>query len=336
VKHIDLTRILFVAATIAVAAAAFTACKKGNSKSDASFSHDREVYVVGFEITPDIARVATLWRSGVTFHLGSEGSLSEANSVHVAGTDVYVVGFEEIAPGTSIAMLWLNEQAHYLSNGFQNDKANSVFVWGDHVYIAGVENGAATVWADGIPQRLGEAESEAMSVFVSDGEVFVAGWEESVPGTRFAMLWVNGVGRRLSGGGPHDEAASVQVLGSTVFVAGTSEKHKMSVATLWKNYVPIQLGENGVSSYANCVQVLGSKVYVALNQRGFAQISTNGTRALVSKKSSKINSVSVSGGDVYAAGTMGGNATVWRNNSPRQMNNINSSRGAEAKSIFLR
>jgi len=327
-------RTLRAAAAIALLAIAFVACNRGASEAG-GFSHERDVYVAGNEISAENIGSAAYWKNGAKTPLGQGTTPTAANSIHVVGSHVYVAGYEETAPGTSVALYWLNGQPHRLSQGHRNDTANSVFVFGDQVYVAGVERNSATIWVNGVSQRLSPVQSEATSVFVSDSDVYAAGWEESVPGKQFAVLWVNGEVHQLSGGGRNNTALSVIVSGSTVYAAGYEEVNNITTATLWKNGTPIQIGQNGANSYAKCVWVAGSKVYVVLDENGYAKISTNGKKQLITDKSSRVYSVCVSGSDVYTAGSQGRIAKLWLNGRERRLQVAKTSKASEAKSVFV-
>ncbi|MCL2027628.1 MAG: hypothetical protein FWG79_03975, partial [Bacteroidales bacterium] len=111
--------------------------------------------------------------------------------------------------------LWKNGVAQSLT-GVQ---ANSVFVSGNDVYV-GLWNG--TLWKNGTVQYLPVQRGEARSVFVADGDVYVAGYVDYPLG---AVLWKNGIEQRLTAGGYYAVggynawANSVFVSDSDVYVA---------------------------------------------------------------------------------------------------------------------
>jgi hypothetical protein len=370
VKHIlCLTATNALSALAFVSVLALAACDRGASETGGGFSSDREVFVAGSEVTSKNTSVAVYWKNGAKTRLSQGGSQAAANSVYAVGADVYVAGYEESAPGTSTALYWLNGQPNHLSKGNQHDTANSVFVSDGEVYVAGVESNMATIWVNGAQRALGRFPSEATSVCVSDGDVYVSGWEAASAEKRYAMLWTlrrrptdaeateaaepaessrgrsakarakadlwDGEAQRLSGGGKSDAALSVHVAGSTVYVAGYEEVNNITAATLWKNGAPTQVGQNGANSYAKCVHAVGGKVHVVLDENGYAKISTNGKKQLITDKSSHVHSVRAFMGDVYTAGTQGGRARLWLNNSLRRLNMSKTAKGSEARSIFV-
>lgn len=94
---------------------------------------------------------------------------------------------------------------------------------GGSVYMAGTVYGGdgqkATLWKDGTPQILSDASSQAHSVHVSDGSVYVAGVVYDFDDGIFkATLWKDSVPQTLSD--KQSSATSVHVSGDDVYVAG--------------------------------------------------------------------------------------------------------------------
>ena len=114
----------------------------------------------------------------------------------------------------------------------------------------------ATIWVNGEPQTLGYGA--AFSVYVSDGDVFVAGnvWDSDKEVIR-ATLWKNGIAQTLSY--IDSRAFSVVVSDGDIYVAGWED----NMATLWVNGVSQRLSYN--DSFANSVFVSGDDVFVAGN-----------------------------------------------------------------------
>jgi len=79
--------------------------------------------------------------------------------------------------------------------------ANSICTSGNDVYVAGTvregltaDGTIATFWKNGKPQRLSDGKNKAgaESIFVSDGDVYVAGYDGDL-----AKIWKNGVSLSL-------------------------------------------------------------------------------------------------------------------------------------------
>ena len=204
--------------------------------------------------------------------------------------DVYIVG------GHNMVMK-NGKIIHYLEKGDFPMCANQVFVYGGDVYVAGhrLDNDKqlASLWKNGVLQPLElfytdnpNHLSSAISVFVSDDNVYVAGYQSGSNGFSVATLWVNGVPTSLSDPDTDSylaEARSVFVSDGDVYVGGYEGFY---YGIVWKN------GE------------------VLRRYRYYGGAPNNQTC---------IKSVFVSGGDVYAAGTdwIGvSRAILWKNDEP--------------------
>jgi hypothetical protein len=227
-----------------------------------------------------------------------------------------------------------------------NNGGNSIYVSGNDVYVAGVNDGYATLWKNGVAQRLGEHQhrSFANSVFVSSGVVYVAGgdigWEKNRRGYGgmvlndleypYATLWKNGIAQRLEGG-INGTANSVFVSGGNVYVAG-------NYGNLWKNGVAQRL--EGLNR-PNSVFVSGNDVYVAgKREQGldgdFAILWKNGVAQQLGDGDGLASSVFVSGNDVYVAGAIGGlfkkRAALWKNGVAERLSDKSLT---EADAVFV-
>ena len=211
----------------------------------------------------------------------------------------------------------------YDENNINNDNGKNVYVAGTKYYLQWNGNYTgeikssnpwmnvfvATLWKNGKAQNLtdGTYFAGARSVYVSDRDVYVAGYEYNAQGGSIAKLWKNGVAENLSDGTYRGAGAiSVFVSGSNVYVAGVDD----GGATLWKNGVAQKLTDGSSWSQANSVYVSDNDVYVVgwkhnekdilvatLWKNGVAQYLTDGTR------DAEVHSVYESNGDVYIAGS---------------------------------
>jgi hypothetical protein len=210
------------------------------------FFSDGDVYIPGSRLSddPPFSQVLALWKNGVDqySHLNTLGS---PTSVFVAGSDVYMAGIEEFPSETSSypsnrtkPSLWKNGVKQFLdvSNNTRYGQAKSVFVSDGNVYVAGWDdNSVAALWKNGVKQTLFAGYVPAYSYAYS---VFVCGGDVYVVGEAngYAVIWKNGMMRRLNG---HSDscARSVFVSDGEVYVAGSCEYN----ATLWKNGVAQKL-----------------------------------------------------------------------------------------------
>jgi hypothetical protein len=205
---------------------------------------------------------------------------------------------------------------------------------GPDVYVAGFSSGTgATLWKNGAPKRLSSGQS-ASSVFVSGGDVYVAGiyYDQDIAlWTSGAMLWKNGFPQVLSL--LESAAHSVHASGGVVCVAGSEQSGGSPRAMLWANGAAQRLSEFESEAYS--VYVSDGDVYVAGYEKDGggkrATIWKNGapTRLTATDQltHSVARSVFVSGGDVYAGGLHFSNdgvhwyyfATVWKNGVPQHL-----------------
>jgi hypothetical protein len=197
-----------------------------------------------------------------------------------------------------------------------------------HLYIAGIINDSATIWIDSIQLRLPEKfgqNSYATSIFVSDTNIFVAGWESDyVAGSdiNVPVLWKNGIDSKL---GTNGAASSVFVSGNDVYVCGNDNGY----ACYWKNGVEIVLNSLPGTLYgtANSITVSGTDIFIAgdLNDNSgrtaYATFWKNGTPIFLDSDTtySTANCIYLSGKDIYICGLVENNgyrAIYWENGIP--------------------
>jgi len=281
-----------------------------------------DVFMAGSELKEDshMDYRATLWENGVSQRL-TEKEHSQATAVYVSDDDVYVAGME-------------GKFERKGSVGWE------ILTW------------YATLWKNGLPQRLSKKESHVFDLYVSGDDVYIVGYENDQ-----AMLWKNGVSQRIGGKGSY--AYSIYVSGNDVYVAGCDGRD--SRATLWKNGVAQPLSDQ--HSYATSVFVSGNDVYVVgtlevasreyfdgTESIGRAVLWKNGVHQPLSDQHSHATSVFVSGKNVYVTGYIGEDiervvesggddageakhwATLWKNGVPNRLSEDDES---IARSIFV-
>ena len=154
-----------------------------------------------------------------------------------------------------------------------------------------------------------------------DPDVYVAGLERNSQGRIFAMLWKNGIEKKLTDGKYLAHANSVFVSEFNVYVAGFEKNaNGIQIAKLWKNGIAQNLTDGKNSANASSVYISGNDVYVAGYDGSVAKLWKNGIEQNLSGafSTSWANSVYVSDNDVYVTGYVQGygnygRAVLWKN-----------------------
>ena len=203
------------------------------------------------------------------------------------------------------ATVWKNGVAQRLSD--TPSRAQAVAVSGDDVFVAGCVTGlGATVWRNGVVEVISASANCLSGIAVSGGDMYVVGDEGPDP-----VLWTNGVAQVL----PHDpigfaHAAAVAVSGGDVYVAGvaTAATSLTGIATLWKNGVAIALSDGSTYAAANAVSVDEGDVYVAgIVLSGGRQVATVWRNGVAQALGDGVaNAIAAEAGEVFVAGYLPG------------------------------
>jgi hypothetical protein len=227
------------------------------------FVAGNDVYLCGSvrENLTSSTSIACYWKNGVKHNLGVAGLFSDASAIAVNGNDVYVTG-TQYGPG-GFSGYWKNGVPVNLSAGQYEARVESIFISGNDVYLSGYieENNhdKAAYWKNNTLVLLHDLPvnnySNAASIYVNDGVVYVAGSEQEIinTGNYTPVYWVNGIKKYL----PHspnttEQALSIYVYGKDVYIAGRDNQLQKPV--LWKNEERIVLEHAGRAS-ASCVFV---------------------------------------------------------------------------------
>lgn len=206
------------------------------------------------------------------------------------------------------------------------------------IYISGSYKTAtgfyiAAYWKNGKMVKLindSTTTSFGRNILVNGEDVYVTGNKpNSTTGLLQNVYWKNGVLTELSGLDGIVSIPTIAMIGSDVYVAGSSmlqvPQNSNSVAGYWKNGVPqmlqIATGDNNID--ITSITVSGSDVYVCggilTTAQGFGYIAAywkNGVQyklATPANGSSYARAMAVQGNDVYVAGQIGSNGAYWKN-----------------------
>ena len=254
---------------------------------------------------------------------------------------VYVGGIADDANGFRSPTIWTNGVAQSLpivagNNGW----VNAVFVEGNDVYAIGYEatnfGYKAIMWKNNIKTTLSQStQSEAKSIFVSDGKYYVVGTVAGV-----ATLWYNNTEVAIDTFGT--KATSIHIKNNKIYIVGNEVFNTTSTkAVLWKNEVsltyPIAFTKTLIENNANVRDVfydgtnlhsVGS-AYLTLNT---AKLWKNNLPSEQYGDDSLMFSVFVNEQNVYAAGITNrpNKATLWKNNAQTVLSQNNST----AEAVF--
>jgi len=325
---------------------AVTSCKKSAGPGSGP-----DVYVAGYNTTKDGGIEALYWKNGTAFPLGKDAM---ANSIFVSGNDIYVAGVQ-YSNGTATATFWKNGVGTALTGSATAARsfANSIFVDGQDVYVAGYVLlnsgiGTAMYWKNGLAVNLTALTAPypappnpppintiglfrlsdyatAFSVFVSGGDVYVAGIENYFR----PAFWKNGSLTELADTNLMATANSIYVNGTDVYVAGSLGDS----AVYWKNQTLAQLTDvQAAEAYA--ITISGSTVYAAGGEDGISQYWKNGLPTTLETGDAWASSIFILGSDIYVCGGTYAMPKYWKNGIVTNLP-VEAYGNASANSIFV-
>ncbi len=226
------------------------------------------------------------WKNDIPVSLKQEQDIINVNSIFVDKNNiVYAAGNHNIGTGDGFintrAAYWKGRKEIVLSDTGHNSDATSIFVNETDIYIAGCESSqsktggylegfVATYWKNGNAIHLTDKKSYnfVTSIFVSNGDVYVAGYErKKEAGTEVAKYWKNGTEIQLTDGLGYSRANSIFVNGNDVYVAGEinpetdiqklafSDTGANKIAVYWKNGKMIALTDKKNDASASSIFV---------------------------------------------------------------------------------
>ncbi|HMR92737.1 MAG TPA: hypothetical protein PKC69_10490 [Chitinophagaceae bacterium] len=240
-----------------------------------------DVYVVGTEAT-GVDYLPRVWKNGTTTSFFPDIPEITPFDVFVSNNDIYAVGQERVGE-IQKARIWKNGMSIPLTIGDYSSIANTVYVSGTDIYVGGgnclsegLANCPPCIWKNGTPEILGTGTGQAVSVFLANGDVYIAGGEHNGT-TTVAKVWKNGVGTFL--GNATSYAKSIFVSGNDIYVAGNEMIEGKQIAKFWKNGTATILTPANASGSAEAVWVVGTDVYVV----GYQSENSGDSKAIVWK-----------------------------------------------------
>lgn len=137
---------------------------------------------------------------------------AEARRIIVKDTNTYIVGNIYFNGWQPKATLWKNGQEIYINTLLGESEATAIFISGKDVYISGSIGRSAVYWKNGIAVTLAD-NATARDIKVIGNDVYVTGqYYDALAGTRVAVLWKNGVEKKLTKTNQSSDAFSVVLL----------------------------------------------------------------------------------------------------------------------------
>jgi hypothetical protein len=302
-----------------------------------------DLYAGGFEYNPQGVAIATVWKNGKSHQRLSNGSdYASVRSLCVSGGDTYAGGYENSPQGKMVPTVWNNNKPLYRLSG---DDGEVALVFVREAGSAPPPAAKADKSADEPPPgdvyavtRHGEGydweycywkNGESVQEFSTDGRSLGYRWEA---GNDTYDLWTvdgkliirknNGTHHFLTIGDYEAEAYSPCVSGGDIYAVGGECREGTWTALVWKNDKVHQHLTDGTSGCAFSLCITNGDLYVGGNENGKAAIWKNGKLLQRLADIGNVNSLCVSGSDVYAGGVEGGYEnnvlTVWKNGKLHQ------------------
>lgn len=181
-----------------------------NGAAFSVFVSGSDVYAAGYESTSE-GWVAKSWKNGTAQTLSQTDGKAYGKAVFVKDGIAYVAGHTwNKAASKWVIGVWRDNVPGGINGGGigsipndDNAEVEGMFIYGLDIYLVGFERRGtqnnAKIWKNGVGTFLSDKPgSNAKSVYVHNGDVYVAGYETNSEGKRVAMLWKNGVGTALA------------------------------------------------------------------------------------------------------------------------------------------
>ncbi len=213
-----------------------------------------DVYSCGYYSFSGIHTVA-LWKNAALNPILDNSEItSESLGTTITSSDgnIYVGGYIKNSQDKQVACYWKNKQRNDLTDGLTDAIVNSIFVDGTDVYAAGhytaainnIINTVACYWKNGVKIDLSSYASEAYSIFISKGDVFISGNYSTSLFMPIACYWKNGEKTDLNLGSDAvwSNTSCIKIVNDNVFISGFFvNSNDKSTGCYWKNGIRFDL-----------------------------------------------------------------------------------------------
>ena len=220
---------------------------------EAIYVENNNVHIAGSSLSKYFGNLeACYWKNGVKTTLLPRNNFgdpySQTHDIIVDHGDVYITGYiSDIG-----AVYWKNGKVIALeSNNSTSSEAYKIFIDQSDIYICGYVDGVAVYWKNGSLNYLsgGVNMTSALSIFVKDDNIYIAGEETDKDYVGKAVYWKNGQFQYLNTNESY--VGDIIVLDQDVYITGdvvTSSFNGNSKAVYWKNGVEHTLSDDGYAT----------------------------------------------------------------------------------------
>ena len=223
-----------------------------------------DLYLLGNE-TVGISNHVRFWRSGIVTDISDQTKQYYGTSFVMSGDDVFISGYH-FDGQTTHPVYWKNTQVHPLSTG--TGVATDISVSGNDTYATGIEyNGThwiARYWKNESFVELSEDPqgSDASSIDVVDGNVFVGGALSTSNETSTAAFWKNGSVQPIEEALGSSGISFVKVSGQDIHMVGSRLLDSKVYVTYWKNDVVKDITSGEYAAVATSISIIEGDVYI--------------------------------------------------------------------------
>ncbi len=218
--------------------------------------------------------VPTLWKNGIPTTINNPPA-SGIVDFAVSGSDLYIL-YGEVGTGSNpprSTKLWKNGVVTTLQIDTWTNPQRLI-ISGTDVYVFAYYGDLAAskirIWKNGQLTNITSPNNYWIvpsGYAVSNGDVYVVGFEQVPPGVNIATVWKNGIATRLTNGSFGATAQDIVVSGADVYVVGSEGNNVLpglsrQVAKMWKNGVPTSLTNGVFNAIANKIVLVGADIYI--------------------------------------------------------------------------